>query len=292
MTRSVLTSVAGFVAGRRAGGGAARTSGVFGASRTVASLVVALDGAADTAGVGSRAGAGTAFGTACADGVAESVVGTASIEASACTPSAFGDGSDAAGVGGASFDAVPGFDAAGAASAGTLSDSTSASTTDSFAALKAGSSLSAIFPSCLSRSVPASSWSILAGTSISWPFCTATRQSSIAWASRTARSTPMMRAAPLSECAARMSGSITETSAGSSSRRSRPSSSVAPCDSASALNSSKSEKPPRSLMAGSFAGRRSACRLQARRCDPLRRRSRPRAGRPDAPKDGPARRGS
>ena len=93
------------------------------------------------------------------------------------------------------------------------------------------------------------------------PFCAATKQSSIAWATRTAASSPTIRAAPLSEWAARIRGSIASGAAEAPSSATRPAESVAVWLSASMRKSSISEKPLRSPL--------TARRLRKRREDPL-----------------------
>ena len=70
--------------------------------------------------------------------------------------------------------------------------------------------------------------------------------SSIACATRTAASSPTIRAAPLSECAARIRGSIDSGAAEAPSSATRPADSVAVWPSASMRKSSISEKPLRS----------------------------------------------
>ena len=150
-----------------------------------------------------------------------------------------------------------------AAGGGNFNSATMASTAASFVALHDATAASSTCASDARRSVPFSSWSMRVGSIGSRPFCIATSTSSIACASLTAISRPITRAAPLIECAARISGSTTAALLVPS-RRTRPSLSAAACVSASPRKSSCNEKPPRSLMRGSSRRARRGARRQAR----------------------------
>ena len=103
--------------------------------------------------------------------------------------------------------------------------------------------------------------STCSGRRTSCPFWAATKPSSIAWATRTAASSPTIRAAPLSEWAARIRGSITSGAAEAPSRATRPVDSVAVWLSASMRNSSSSENPLRSSLTagGSVTAEKTRC---------------------------------
>jgi len=183
----------------------------------------------------ARADTGGADG--CATGETTGLAGTG---ASRRSPSADADIATSA-AGGATT-------AEGAALAGGAArrSTTNASTAGSFVAVHAGTSDSPTRARDARRSVPLRSWSMREDRIASRPFCMATSTSSIACASFTATSSPITRAAPLIECAARISGSTTAGSLAPS-RRTSPSLSEAACVSASPRKSSCREKPPRSL---------------------------------------------
>ena len=79
------------------------------------------------------------------------------------------------------------------------------------------------------RSTPRSNMSIWPASSTTRPSCAATKQSSITCASVTPTCTPTMRAAPFSECAARMHASSVAGSRGARSSASRPSVRICAC---------------------------------------------------------------
>ncbi len=147
---------------------------------------------------------------------------------------------------------------------------TSASTSSPCAACHVSISPSETREICSSRSTPPSRVSTCPAWSTICPFCAATRQSSIAWATCTAGSRPTTRAAPFSEWAARIRGSMVAAVAP------EPSSATSPCDStdsrssASMRNRSIIEKPLRSsLIARCSAMRqRPAARQGSRRSGP------------------------
>ena len=97
------------------------------------------------------------------------------------------------------------------------------------------------WPMRRSRSEPCSRTSMWSGSRRSRPSWAATSKSSMAWAICTPWSRPTMRAAPLSECAARMQASSWLALVGSRSRISRPVSSTCFCASASSRNRSSSD---------------------------------------------------
>ena len=94
---------------------------------------------------------------------------------------------------------------------------------------------------CSRMSVPRSKASICSARRRKRPSCAATRQSSMAWATLTPASMPTMRAAPLSEWAARMQASSCSAWVGSRSSASSPALSTWVCASASRPNSSSSD---------------------------------------------------
>ena len=96
------------------------------------------------------------------------------------------------------------------------------------------------------KSVAVSSRSACSGRTVKRPLSAATKQSSKACATRTAGSSPTIRAAPLSEWAARIIDSIVSGDRWSSSMARMPAERIAVWLSASSRNSSSIENPLRS----------------------------------------------
>ena len=119
----------------------------------------------------------------------------------------------------------------------------------------------------ISRSVLPRSRSICARPRVMRPCCAATKQSSIAWATRTPTVRPTMLAAPFSEWAARMHASIWSAAAGSRSSASSPEVSTCVWVSASSRNRSSRETSSRSwaLTPRSASGCETGVRRRARR---------------------------
>ena len=112
-----------------------------------------------------------------------------------------------------------------------------------------GASASSLRPMEARKSMLASSTSACSGRTVNRPLPALTKTSSIAWATRTAGSRPMIRAAPLSECAALIIDSIATGERSKSSIASTAAESAAVWVSASSRNSSSIENLLRSSTA-------------------------------------------